>query len=461
MRRVVLISALVVLATACRPGAGASDSSLEVEASAAPREAGIPLCEDVPQLSAPAESYRDSPIYAGNDQPTDVVGAWAEGKPGFETMWVDRDHLGWISLAFSEDAEARQAELEEEFPEIGVVAIPVDWTMPQLHALQARVGEELGRMFEVSSGIYTMQGVVGIGIGVLDEERLTAVEELFAGEPICVEGADPASVPADGPQPFGGDGWRLLADEREVGVPYRTGIAADRDAYERLWSDVGLGGEPPGVDFESEVVIWFGAVYGSSCPELRLDDVVVHHDRAIVHAEIVLLGGERACTLDANPHAYLVALERVSLPAGPFAIQLSADGPPAGAPEERTLVDADLSQPGAVPEPGEVHGDPTLPEPFFLESGAIVEAGFEAPYRMSVHCGVEWLGELNGLGWRTEVPPGTVDFVPPEWRDAVDPSGTLELSILLHEGPEPVIEATANGHTVTYAATGEDPPGCD
>jgi hypothetical protein len=54
-----------------------------------------------------------------------------------------------------------------------------------------------------------------------------------------------------------------------------------------------------------------------------------------------------------------------------------------------------------------------------------------------------------------------VDFVPSEWQEAVEPSGTLELSILLHEGPAPVIEATANGHTVTYSATGDDPPACD
>jgi hypothetical protein len=58
-------------------------------------------------------------------------------------------------------------------------------------------------------------------------------------------------------------------------------------------------------------------------------------------------------------------------------------------------------------------------------------------------------------------PPGAVDFVPPEWQPAVDPGGTLELSVLQHEGPERVIEATANGHTVKYTATGEDPPGCD
>jgi hypothetical protein len=295
-------------------------------------------------------------------------------------------------------------------------------------------------------------------VGVLTPERLAAIEERFGDEPICVEGTDPADAPVAGPQPREGDGWRLLADHPGVGDSYRTGIATDAASYRQLWAEVGVPGDPPAVDFGSEVVIWFGAVYGSSCPDLRLDDVVVDRDVGLVHAEIVLVDPPSACTLDANPRAYLVALQRSKLPAGPFAIQLGADDPPSGVPEERTLVDVDLSQPGAVAGPGDVHGDPSLPEPFFNESGAIVEPGFPAPYRLHVHCGIEWLGYVNEIAWRTDVP---ADFVPVEWQPAVDGGESIDLSILLHTDPEPMIEATANGHTVVYRATAEDPPGCD
>jgi hypothetical protein len=156
-----------------------------------------------------------------------------------------------------------------------------------------------------------------------------------------------------------------------------------------------------------------------------------------------------------------VALERSKLPDGPFAIQLGADDPPRGVPEERTLVDVDLSQPGAVAGPGDVHGDPSLPEPFVNESGAIVEPGFAAPYRLSVHCGIEWLGYVNDIAWRTDVPADALDFVPPEWQPAVNDGESIDLSILLHTDPEPMIEATANGHTVMYRPTAEDVPGCD
>jgi hypothetical protein len=203
-------------------------------------------------------------------------------------------------------------------------------------------------------------------------------------------------------------------------------------------------------------------VYGSSCPNLRLDDVVVHsgRQRPMVYADIVNVDAPSACTADAVPRAYVVALARDRLPAGPFAIQLGADDPPAGAPEERTLVDADLSQPGAVAGPGDIRFDPSLPGPSFLQSGDYVEPGFPSPYRIWAHCGVEWLGDLNGVAWRTDVPPGAGQW-PAEWTRE---PGTdwIHVSILLNMDPEGehTIEATANGRTVVYRATTERPPGC-
>ncbi len=474
MRRLVAVMiCAVAFASACVGGGGppsapAPTASDDPNPSVAPSSFApsthaarqdVPLCETVERISAPADRYRDSPIYVVNEMPTERIRAWAAGQPGFEEIWIDRDHHGWITVAFSVEAEARQAELEAEFPDVGAVAVGVDWTMAELQDLQRQVVEEIGPLFPVSSGISVTQGVVTVGVGVLEEDRIAAIEERFSGERICIEGLDPADAPAEGPQAHGGDGWRLLADEQGVGESYRTGIASDRASYQRLWAEVGLSGEPPPVDFESEVVIWFGAVFGSSCPDLRLDDVVVDRERALVHAEIVLVDSPMACTDDANPHAYLVAAERARLPSGPFAIQLGADDPPAGVPEERTLVDADLSRPGAVAGPGAVHGDPSLPEPFVLEPGSIMEPEIEYPYQLYVHCGIEWLGRFNEVAWRADV-PDVLDFIPPEWEAAVDASQYIEVSIVLRVDPEPAIEATANEHTVTYLPSLEEPPGC-
>lgn len=466
MKRLALAVAVILALGACRGQVPSDASPTQATASAGasvPAVAlSIPRCDEVPKVSAPDEWYRDAPIYVANEQPTEGVLAWARAQPGFEEIWLDRERLGWITLAFSTDAEARQADLERLFPDVGVVAVAVDWTTDELETLQRRVMDELNPIFPVSSWGSVQQGVVGIGVGVLTPERVAAIEERFGDERICVEGLDPSEAPPPGAQQPAGDGWRLLADEPGVGAPYTTGIASDQASYEGLWRGIGLSGEMPPVDFETEVVIYFGAVYGSSCPDLRLDDVVVDRDRALVHAEIVLVDPPMMCTDDANPRAYLVALERSRLPAEPFAIQLGPEDPPRGTPEERTLVDVDLSAPGAVAGPGDVHGDPSLPGPLYNESGDVIEDGFPASYRFSVHCGIEWLGRLNEIEWRTEVPPGTVDHVPPDWERLVDPSGeVLEVEILLLTDPEPIIRATAGGHTVIYRPTTEEPPGCD
>ena len=463
-RRFVILGCFIALMTsACGGRLGApAGSAQEPPISAAPQVAAgtVPACDEVEAVSAPAEWYRDSPIYVANEMPVDEIRTWAMTQPGFEEIWIDRDHAGWVTVAFSKDAEARQADLEEQFPDAGAVAVAVDWHMSELEELQQRIGEELSPLFDLSSGISVTQGVVSIGVGVLKPERVAAVEERFAGERVCIEGTDPADAPDEGPQAPNGDGWRLLADEL-AGQPYRTGIATDEASYAQLWADIGLTVDRPSVDFETHVVIWFGAVYGSSCPNLRLDDVVVDIERALVHAEIVLVDAPMACTDDARPRAYVVAVDRPALPRGPFAIQLGAQGPPAGAPEERTLVDVDLTQPGTVAAPGQAGPDPASPPPFELEYGSVIEPGFEYPYRLYAHCGTEWLGHFNDVFWRTDVPDASLDHIPEPWRTAMDEKETIELSIIMHTDPEPIIEATANGHTVVYRATTVEPPGCD
>ncbi len=421
---------------------------------------GVPRCEDVPTISAPPEAYRDRPIYVGNEQPTEELRSWAQTRPGFVDLWIDRDHLGWVTLAFSDDAETRQRELESEFPGVGVVAVEVEFDDGQLEAIQQRVHEVLAPEVAQGSAVMTTQGVVMIMIGAGTPERIAAVEAAFAGQPVCIDAVDPGLLPEPGPQAPGGIGWRLLVTE-PTGFPYRTGIAWDDASLADLWATSGVEAAIPAIDWAREVVLWFGAVYGSSCPNLRLDDVVVDERASLVYAEIVLPDAPVACTADANPRAFLVALERTRLPAPPFTIQLDADGPPGGAPEERTIVEADLRPPGSVAPPGAVHGDVTPIDPEWVESGTFIEAGFPVQYRMSIHCGIEWLGELNGFTWRTEVPAGAVDHVPPQWEAVASQDQSLILTVLLSEGPEPTIEATANELTLVYRPSSGRAPGCD
>lgn len=353
--------ALGLLVTACADGEASvrsedvvpESSSTSTEPAAGSTSAGDALpyglqrCPtEMPLVSAPEAWYREEPVYVENEMPVEEIRAWAAQQPGFEDIWIDREHNGWVSVAFSEGAEARQAELQEQFPGVGVVAVPVDWTEAELVALRDEAFEAMRDAgFEAggSHGVHT--GRVEVWVGELVEERLAPLAPL-AGPRLCVVGVEPEDVVRPSPQPESGEGWRLLGADR-TGDAYRTGVATTDEQYLALWREAGLDGDPTGVDFDAEVVIWFGAVYGSGC-EIRMDDVVFDLDRRVVHGDFVIPGVHQGCNGDANPEAYVVAVSRSVLPEAPFDVQLDADDPPLGAPEERTTVAEDLRSPGAT-----------------------------------------------------------------------------------------------------------------
>lgn len=408
---------------------------------------------DAPRPTADEARYRDEPVYVGNEQPVEDVRAWAAEQPGFVEIWIDRDHLGWITVAFSEDAETRQAELAELFPDVGVVAVAVDWTPAELDDVSA----EVQRADTVEgANVDPTRGRVEAWVEVLDEEHLEPLAD-HAGPRLCVDGTDPTDAVTDGTQPTEGEGWRLLADEL-TGEPYRTGVATTEDQYAALWEESGVTAERPEVDLESEIVIWFGAVFGSGCP-IRLDDVVVDAEAALVHGDIVIPGNPQACNDDANPRAFIVALARDRLPEGPFRVQLDADDPPGGAPEERTVVAVDLSAPGSTAEDGEIGPDPEAVEPeeaYRVEPGGVLESGFPALLSVDLACDLTVIGPFNGVAFAADEP-----VVPPpsEWVAAAGDEGRLDVEVLV-EGEPARLTVTAAGRSVAYSPT-TDQPTCD
>lgn len=442
-------------------GGGAGADEVEVGGSGA---GGLVACDELSTVAAPEERYADEPVYVANEMPVEQVGAWAAQQPGFEELWIDRDRNGWITVGFSQDAQARQAEIEERFPGEGVVAVELEHTAEELEALQRRVVEELS--FDVGSDRGVPRGAVSIDMGSMTDERLEEIAGRFGDEPVCISGTDPAQAPPEGPQQTDGDGWRLLAVEQDAGQSYHTAIATDEDQYVQLWRDIGLGAERPEVDLDAHVVIHFGAVYGSGCENLRLDDVVVDASDALVHADIVLPDAPPACAADANPYAFVVAVPRDRLPRGPFALQLGAGDPPPGAPGERTYVEVDLSAPGAVAASDDVRT--ATPEDLgvtegaghLVEPGGVIEPGFEAHMEFYVHCGAQWLGEINGQVWRTDEVADDPGNVPPAWSE-VATDEVLEVELLLETGSPPTLTATANDHSIDYKPTNQPQPGCD
>ncbi len=417
---------------------------------------GLARCGAFEVIMADPAFYRDEPVYVGNEMPIDDVRAWAIDQPGYEDIWIDREHRGWIAVGFRSDAAERQSELEAEFPGVGVVAVQVEHGRDQLDELQREVFAVMqANDIDRNGGISVPSGQVSAYVGVLDETTLEPFAE-FAGRPVCFDGVDPADAVTDGPQPISGDGWRLLAVER-TGESYRTGVATTDDQYAALWAQSGVTAARPPVDFDNDIVIWFGAVYGSGC-EIRMDDVIVGPDRAIVHGEFVVPGNPGACNDDANPEAYLVAVDRARLPRGPFAIQLRATDPPAGVPEERTLVAVDLSAAGSTATDDQIGSDPELVEAvdegYVIVAGGIIEPGFPASYRLDLECDFEVIGPINGIVWsantpRTSSPPN------PAWTDASNADGTVLVEILLTEDP-PGLTLTANGRTESYSPASRD-----
>jgi hypothetical protein len=466
MRQMLVTLAVAVVVTGCAGGGQPPTATPElIPQTTSPQPvASIPLCDDVPNLSAPADWYRDTPIYVGNEMEDliEPIERWAGRQPGYAGIWIDRQHHGWVSVAFTVDAELRQAELREAFPEDGVVAIPVEWTEGELRAVQSRVTDFL-RAHDIpgGSGGYISKGVTSIEMGVRRPEWVALAEQLFAGQPVCISGLDPEDAPPDGPQQPSGNGWRLLGHAESAGPGYRTGIAYDADSYARLWTESEISDPQPEVDFMDDVVIWFSAVTGSSCPDLRLDDVIVDSERSLVYADIVNTGGDVACTSDIYPHSFVVTLARELLPTGGFSIQLNEAGPPAGAPEERTVVDADLTQPGSTADPDHIGEDPDLPEPEYLSPGGFAYPGMTWAYEQPAECGLEWLGPLNDVSWRTEAVDGTAGWVPPEWQSEITEDETIVLEVLIETGDVPTLTATTNNHSVIYYANIAAVPSCN
>ena len=387
---------------------GCADLGGEPPSGEGARDLPFPSCEDRPTISGDPALYRDTPRYGNAMELSQAVSAWASGVDGFEQLWHDREHHGWVTVGVHDaDVDALQDEVAERFPGEGVVVVEVPYTHAELEAVRERAMaalEPAGALPMGGSSGDAAYGVVSL-YGVPDTPEARQALAGLAGEPLCVDLVDAGLIAPEGPQPEAGDGWRLLGHEEGAGEAYRTGLATTDDQLAALWSESGLGGAAPEVDWEREVVAWFGAVYGSSCP-IRLDGVAVTGD--VLHPETVVPGAGpmMACTDDANPHSYVVAVERSLLPEGPFRLQLGPEDPPGGVPQERTVVDVGLSEPGATAADDEIHLDDALiggpPAPPLVADGheGPIPNGARYVWHPRPGCTGVVVGPLDGTLWR-------------------------------------------------------------
>ncbi len=170
----------------------------------------------------------------------------------------------------------------------------------------------------------------------------TAVAPTNAMPPTTVATTPPAEDP--GERPTTGAGWRLLTDEA-AGRPYEVSVALSATSLARMWEYYGFAAPLPEVDLAHEVVVVLGQAVSGSCPDIRLDDFVVAGD--VVFGEFSYPTAEgTTCTADANPHSYVLAVERAALPTS-FTLQLTEDLVCGGCDKDELavdLTDPDLDQ---------------------------------------------------------------------------------------------------------------------
>lgn len=157
----------------------------------------------------------------------------------------------------------------------------------------------------------------------------------------CSPGFD-GSDPGEWSNRTSGDGWRLLANGRvDADEAYLVRAATDEAGYAGIWRELTLAGSAPPADLSEEVVVSFAQGIGSSCPELRLDDVMIDDGEvsaAMSDPIVDEFGSPRACTADlVGAVVFVVALQRDAVPADGFVLWLSEAAKPYTEPIEVEL----------------------------------------------------------------------------------------------------------------------------
>lgn len=270
----------------------------------------------------PSISIRMGPD--GPELPEEAVAALqaygAEHAGEFGGLYVDDQSQGSFVLLFTDHLDEHAAALAEIWPRVTVRGVQFTEA-----ALIARLeGLDLGAMASddiepVSAGLDTMNNRVTLDLKSDDPTLERRLELQYGG---MVE-VTVHPIPGPWVNVAEGEGWRLLAaGEAGHEDAYMVRAATDEATWDEMWAAIGLGGDPPPVDFDDEVVVSFGYGIGSSCPEMRLDEVDISADLVFSRASDPL--APRDCTADlAGTAVFVVAVERDALSADGFTLQLT------------------------------------------------------------------------------------------------------------------------------------------
>ncbi len=157
--------------------------------------------------------------------------------------------------------------------------------------------------------------------------------------------------------------WRLILKIHLSGADtaYMVRAATTDEQWQQLWRAANPSDPPPHVDLSREIVVSFAHGVGSSCPDLRLDDLVIDVNAGIIYSVVSNPLGDIPCTADlAGAVVFVIAIDRTALPESPFVAQLDVPGPCDGLSCASTVVDA---APSAEPTPSSEPSETPLPAP--------------------------------------------------------------------------------------------------
>ena len=332
-----------------RAAVAATETSVPATTAAAPDRVAVlaPICVPGPDgyRRATDEWYLDEPARGFEVSDFRAVRQYASTLEGFEQEWTNPGSNTWIHVGFvGVDVAERQRELEERFPDIGVVAVELGHSADELDALALEVGDLLPEGMAVAY-THVKSGTIDVWVGKVTEQDRELLAPLIDRYPLCAAGLVGDLIGEAGPQQTSGDGWRLLA-QAEGGLGRQPRVITTATELEELWADFGLGDELPIVDWQEDIVVAFEIGFGSSCPHTRFEGLAKDGNqiRAIIIDPSLLKPGSThaACTDDYNARTYVVTVERSFLPAPPFTIK-SMYGEPLDIP-----ADVDLREPGTT-----------------------------------------------------------------------------------------------------------------
>ena len=94
--RVARVALLLLTVAACAQPVPGGEPGQHHPLDCAGSSARLLNCEDIDVPHAHEDWYADTPIYVGNEMPIDEVREFAHTLDGFQGIWIDRGHNGWI-----------------------------------------------------------------------------------------------------------------------------------------------------------------------------------------------------------------------------------------------------------------------------------------------------------------------------------------------------------------------------